>query len=113
MFTCALDTDVVRPARGSNYYGESGAASAATTLPVTPVSGGYQFTQLTAGRRHVCGVTAAHDAYCWGWDYTGALGAGDVSPDRCQGDPCSRVPRLVAAVTNGRNFRGPTARRAV
>jgi alpha-tubulin suppressor-like RCC1 family protein len=96
MFTCALDASGRASCWGSNVYGEIGAGSITSDLVLTPVAGGYQFTQLVAGRSHACGITTARDAYCWGLDYSGALGAGDVSPERCSGDPCSRRPRLVA-----------------
>ena len=95
MFTCVLDASGRASCWGSNVYGEIGAGSTATSLQLTPVAGGRQFTQLVAGRMHACAITTAREAYCWGRDYSGALGTGDVSPDRCSNDPCSRVPRLV------------------
>jgi alpha-tubulin suppressor-like RCC1 family protein len=94
-FTCALDKAGRASCWGSNIYGQGGAGGTAISQPLTQVSGGQQFTQLAAGRWHVCGITTANDAYCWGWDWSGQLGAGDVSSDQCNGDPCSRVPRLV------------------
>ena len=47
----------------------------AHSLPV-PVGGGLTFTSISATFDHVCGVTPAHDVYCWG---TGALGSATAS----------------------------------
>lgn len=42
-------------------------------MPVA-VGGGHIFSVVTAGMRHVCGVTQDGHAYCWGSDLYGALG---------------------------------------
>jgi alpha-tubulin suppressor-like RCC1 family protein len=100
MFTCALDESGAAYCWGGNFYGQLGVGGGATapTSVLQPVTGGHQFTQLAAGRFHACGITTSGDAYCWGWDDTGQLGAGDVSSERCTFfslDPCSTTPRLV------------------
>lgn len=43
-----------------------------------PVFGTLRFASLSAGLRHVCGVTLDGDAYCWGQNVSGGLGDGDV-----------------------------------
>ena len=40
------------------------------------VAGGHVFTQLAAGRRHSCGLTASGAAWCWGYGQDGQLGDG-------------------------------------
>lgn len=40
------------------------------------VAGGHVFTQLAAGRRHSCGLTASGAAWCWGYGRDGQLGDG-------------------------------------
>ena len=46
-----------------------------------PVTGGYTFAAISAGRDHTCGVTGAGAAYCWGADNTGDLGRGGFVGD--------------------------------
>ncbi|HKJ93528.1 MAG TPA: hypothetical protein VJ957_10180 [Longimicrobiales bacterium] len=41
-----------------------------------PVAGRRIWTQISAGYRHTCGVTADGEAYCWGSDDDGRLGRG-------------------------------------
>lgn len=77
-----------------------------------PVAGGLSFASLTAGTQNTCGLTAAGEAFCWGYSGMGQLGIGtDVTPDVCQINevqaPCSAGPRPVAgglrlAVLDGR-----------
>jgi alpha-tubulin suppressor-like RCC1 family protein len=99
MHTCALDDGGVAFCWGANFYGEGGTGSSANGIAApTAVAGGLHFKQIVAGRMHTCGITTSDDAYCWGWDQDGQLGAGDVSSERCRffdNDPCSRTPRLV------------------
>ena len=45
-------------------------------------AGGPVFVSFTAGFDHACGLTAAHEAYCWGSDRHGKLGDG---PDVASG----------------------------
>jgi alpha-tubulin suppressor-like RCC1 family protein len=47
-------------------------------LTPTPVAGGITFASLSAGS-HLCGVTATHDAYCWGYNLYGQLGDGTTT----------------------------------
>ncbi len=57
-FTCALETGLV----------ECWGNQAGTSSP--------QFTSLTAGIYHVCGLVATGEAYCWGDNSFGGLGDG-------------------------------------
>jgi hypothetical protein len=53
-------------------------------------AGGEAFVVLSAGFDHACGITAAHEAYCWGGDYHGKLGDGP-------GDGSGSRPVIVIA----------------
>ncbi len=48
-----------------------------------------QFDEITAGRTHACGITAAGVAYCWGSNLVGQLGDGGIVTE-------SNVPVLVS-----------------
>lgn len=81
-------------------------------VPV-PVDGDLAFTALSAGAAHTCGITAGGDAYCWGANGNGQLGAAGAGacvaawlPD---GSPCATSPVRVEtdvtfrAISAGRN----------
>ena len=79
-------------------------------LPV-PVAGGLSFAKLSSGTSngHICGLTPAGAAYCWGSNTTGQLGTGAATTnDICyEGGPnhvpidCQTVP---APVSGGLSF---------
>jgi alpha-tubulin suppressor-like RCC1 family protein len=51
--------------------------------PVTSpqrVIGGHAFTQLAPAGSHVCAITTAGKAYCWGTNFLGQLGTGNDTP---------------------------------
>lgn len=69
------------------------------------VSGGLTFVTLSVGAAHVCGLTAAGAAYCWGDNTTWQLG--DNSPTTCLfGLGCATAPHPVSG---GRTFRAVAA----
>ena len=47
--------------------------------PVAPtpvaVTGGLTFRQVAVGDQHTCGLTTGNQAYCWGQNWYGQLGA--------------------------------------
>jgi alpha-tubulin suppressor-like RCC1 family protein len=62
---------------GSNWWGEVGTGVASESIPnPTAVSGGHLFGQVSVGYEHVCAVTNAGDAYCWGANRMGQFGNG-------------------------------------
>jgi alpha-tubulin suppressor-like RCC1 family protein len=42
------------------------------------VAGGLTFSTLTASNMHTCGVDTAGTAWCWGDNFWGSLGGGNV-----------------------------------
>src|SRR6266550_1619595 len=50
---------------------------AAPAAPILSVeAGGAEFTSVSAGNDHTCGVTGSGAAYCWGYNLDGELGNG-------------------------------------
>jgi alpha-tubulin suppressor-like RCC1 family protein len=79
--TCALTASGTAYCWGANDQGQLGGGTAdagATAHPVpAQVSGGLEFTSLTAGLgKHSCALTSQGAAYCWGENAFGALGNG-------------------------------------
>jgi alpha-tubulin suppressor-like RCC1 family protein len=99
--TCALTSTGVAYCWGGNYYGQVGTGAIGGEIRVpTAVVGGHVFRSISAGRMHTCGIDTSGDAWCWGWDVWGQLGAGATAPDRCNffftNEPCSDTPLKVA-----------------
>lgn len=103
-FACGLTPAGAAYCWGNNAEGELGDNSIASprTVPV-PVASSIVFQTLSAGRAHVCGVAANGDAYCWGNNTTGEVGASSAGP-------VARVPVKVegglsfVAISAGANY---------
>jgi hypothetical protein len=77
---CALSADGRAFCWGDNYDGQLGTGtSASSTSNLLPVAGSLTFRSISVGEHHVCGLTAAGAAYCWGLNYYGALGNGTTA----------------------------------
>jgi len=80
-----------------------------SAMPVA-VTGGLTFASVTAGETHTCGITTTGVAYCWGDNWTGALG--DTLRSACSytGTPCTWTPIPVretpslASLTAGADY---------
>lgn len=108
LHACARMADGTAHCWGMNDLGQMGMGStplcaswgSCSERPL-PVDRGLSFASLTAGTQNTCGLTAAGEAFCWGYSGMGQLGIGtDVGPDVCQINevqaPCSTGPRAVA-----------------
>ncbi|MGH7563265.1 MAG: FIMAH domain-containing protein [Gemmatimonadota bacterium] len=81
---------------GSNFFGALGAGTITeSNVPVAVLGDGLTFDAISAGGQHTCGVTAAGDAYCWGFNSFGELGD-DTNTD-------SNVP-VAVTVFDGLTF---------
>jgi len=81
--SCAIDNVGKTYCWGSNRDDQLGSAGpmedcGASRCSAGPVgvAGAHRFTQLAAGRRHSCGLTAAGSTWCWGYGKDGQLGDG-------------------------------------
>jgi len=101
---CGLDRSGAPYCWGDNGYEQLGLDSSvhSSGVPVA-VPTTLRFRSITAGAHHTCGLTSSGEAYCWGLDEFGQLGAS--APELCYGfgnpAPCSHVPLLV---TGGLHF---------
>ncbi len=59
---------------GANDNGQLGDGQLESRDTPTAVVGELEFTRITAGLAHTCGVTRGGEAYCWGADDRGQLG---------------------------------------
>lgn len=93
LFTCGITAQNAAYCWGFNNGGQLGAVTAETCFrpdsqmevscaraPLA-VSGGLQFSSLSAGNQHTCGVTTDQVAYCWGRSTNGQLGTGKAGND--------------------------------
>ncbi|HEY0023864.1 MAG TPA: Ig-like domain-containing protein [Longimicrobium sp.] len=74
-----------------NVVAASGNVTGTATLQV---SGMFRVASLVAGGHHSCALTAAGQAYCWGWNQAGQLG---VPAPAAEADRWSDVPVAVQA----------------
>jgi alpha-tubulin suppressor-like RCC1 family protein len=84
-----------------------GATVDSGTLIVEPESGGpgFRAQSLHAGLLHTCGLDAAGLAYCWGSDFSGALGRGRIRQFNSAATPGAVTGgHAFAALTVGADF---------
>lgn len=73
--TCGLSVAGTAYCWGWNLRGQLGDGSTVNRRTPAPVAtGGLEFTQISAGSQHTCGLTATGAAYCWGANFLGQLG---------------------------------------
>jgi len=97
-FACVVTTGSGAKCWGSNFTGELGNGTTATTsntpLDVSGLSAGV--TQISAGSYHACALATENGAQCWGWNSTGQLGSGSTTD--------SRTPVNVVGLSTGGVF---------
>jgi alpha-tubulin suppressor-like RCC1 family protein len=99
--TCGVTAAGIAACWGNNVLGGLGDGSATDQSSPVLVAGGPRLAMVTAagGEQfepgdHVCGVTTAGAAYCWGLNSFGQLGDRTTAgPEQCMaGIPCSPTP---------------------
>ena len=84
--TCGLTTSGEAYCWGDNRYGQlgDGAGGSAGDLSPIPVgvTGGLTFQSVNVGGNHVCGLATTAVAYCWGRNFSGQLGDGNMGINR-------------------------------
>jgi alpha-tubulin suppressor-like RCC1 family protein len=77
--TCALEADGTAYCWGYNGKGELGVSDPQVKGSPEPIAveGGLKFAQIAAGYDHSCAIDAAGKAYCFGFNYKGAIGNGN------------------------------------
>jgi alpha-tubulin suppressor-like RCC1 family protein len=89
--SCAVTIDQEVYCWGHNQYGQVGSGTAEVTPTFAPskVLGDHQFTTVSAGGAHVCGLVGDGEAWCWGLAGSGALGNGSSGDDTWSTVPVS------------------------
>jgi len=77
--TCALATSGAVLCWGNGTSGQLGNGNPSSWTPwPTPILGGRVYRALGVAPSHACAVTTGGEAYCWGNNYSGAIGDGSV-----------------------------------
>lgn len=77
LHACGIQSDNTGWCWGSDSYGEIG-NGATTGLQIAPVSinGGHTWKSLRGGASITCGIKSDDTTWCWGYGYSGGIGAG-------------------------------------
>ena len=65
-------------ANGTGQLGDRTTDGRTTAGPPIAMPTPDPISRITTGDDHTCAVTAAGEAYCWGWNLLGQLGVGDT-----------------------------------
>ena len=95
---------------GANDRGQLGDGDVESRDVPGPIVGDLEFTQITTGNAHTCGLVRGGDAYCWGSDERGQLGDATTTsrsaPVRVAGNHSFRALRAGQSHTCGLSSAG-------
>lgn len=108
-YSCGLEPGGDLSCSGLNTAGQLGDGSTTSSSDPVAVSGGLGFAsvKLNAGNTifaHSCGVTPSGDAYCWGANDAGQLGASSSETCSVSGGPSVACSTTPVAVSGGLSF---------
>jgi len=90
---------------GANDNGQLGDGDLESRDVPEPVASDVEFSQVTTGSAHSCGVSRGGDAYCWGANASGQLGDATTTPRnapvRVSGNTTFRLVRAGKSHTCG------------
>ena len=90
---------------GANDNGQLGDGDVESRDVPEPVTGDIDFSQVTTGSAHSCGISRSGEAYCWGANASGQLGDATTTsrntPVRVAGNATFRLLRAGKAHTCG------------
>jgi alpha-tubulin suppressor-like RCC1 family protein len=93
--TCAVMADGGINCWGRNFFGQLGATSPTSLVPIEAAPAGSGFVTVSAGSEHNCALTSSGGAKCWGNNENGRLGNGNTTG----GSPKVDVAGLGSGVT--------------
>lgn len=107
--SCGIATTGHTLCWGANFSGQLGDGTQTRRVAPVEAAPGLTFVSVHAERAnsiftHTCGVTAAGDVYCWGWNSKTQLGAGGTT-DACTNSvgastfACSYAPVRVTGLS--------------
>jgi alpha-tubulin suppressor-like RCC1 family protein len=86
---------------GYNYDGELGDGSTTLNAVPTVVPSVSNVVAVAAGSSHALALLADGSILAWGGNSFGQLGLGSAEgPEKCQADPCSKVPVRVPGISD-------------
>jgi alpha-tubulin suppressor-like RCC1 family protein len=102
--TCGVSTSGSMYCWGSNENGQSGSGAAQGSTISSPVlvTGPGDFTAVTAGENHSCGIAGGGQVYCWGESEYGELGDG-ITAAHSTGSPTLVIGLSASAISAGAN----------
>jgi alpha-tubulin suppressor-like RCC1 family protein len=101
MVSCGLSANGTAYCWGGNQFGGIGNGTWSINVGIlpTPVTSAVAFKSISVGESHACALTTGGDAYCWGTNRYGELGAATSEtcgpPNTGGTSPCSTLPVQV------------------